>query len=419
MTSINQTEITRASKSSVLPSLARKLLFKRLEKFPKGQLCIEDEQGKHVYGETSSQVSLSANMIIHDQSAYQDIVFGGSIGGAEAYMQGKWSTSNLVDLVRLMCMNIDFLNTMDDDRFFVKRLIDRVYHWVNRNNRSGSKQNISAHYDLSNEFFALFLDREMMYSAAVFDTPESDLENAAVYKLDLVCHKLELQADDHLLEIGTGWGGLALHAAKHYGCRVTTTTISQQQYEAACARVKQEGLEDQITVLCEDYRNLDGQFDKLVSIEMIEAVGAEYYEQYFRGCSSLLKPDGLMLIQAITIPAQRYQYALNSVDFIQRYIFPGGSLPSHEVILSSIRKYTDLEMVGMQEIGQDYARTLSIWRERFLSRLEQVRDLGFDEVFIRMWHYYLCYCQGGFEQRVIGTSQILLAKPEWRADAKA
>jgi len=418
MTYINQSEITSTNKSSLLPNLARKLLFKRLEQLPKGQLCIEDHEGKQVYGETGSTVSLSANMIIHDHSAYQDIAFGGSIGGAEAYMQGKWSTSNLVDLVRLMCVNIDFLNSMDDDRFFVKRLIDRIYHWVNRNSRNGSKQNIAAHYDLSNEFFALFLDREMMYSAAVFDSPETDLENAAVYKLDLVCRKLDLQADDHLLEIGTGWGGLALHAAKHYGCRVTTTTISQRQYETACARVKQEGLEDRITLLCEDYRNLTGKFDKLVSIEMIEAVGADYYEQYFRGCSSLLKPDGLMLIQAITIPAQRYQYALNSVDFIQRYIFPGGSLPSNEVILSAIRKYSDLEMVGMQEIGQDYARTLSIWRERFINRLDQVRELGFDEVFIRMWHYYLCYCEGGFEERVIGTSQILLAKPAWRADGK-
>jgi len=235
-----------------------------------------------------------------------------------------------------------------------------------------------------------------------------------LYKLDLICRKLQLKPEDHLLEIGTGWGGLAIYAARNYGCRVTTTTISREQFQAARQRIRDEGLEDRIEVLFEDYRNLKGSFDKLVSIEMIEAVGHEYYQQYFGGCSRLLKDDGLMLLQAITIPDQRYQYAQKSVDFIQRYIFPGGSLPSHEAILSSLRKHTDLLMVGMQEIGEDYARTLEVWRERFLEKLEQVRELGFDDYFIRMWNYYLCYCQGGFEERIIGTSQILLAKPEWR-----
>jgi cyclopropane-fatty-acyl-phospholipid synthase len=353
-------------------------------------------------------------MIIHDASAYRDIAFGGSIGGAEAYMLEKWTTPDLLEVVRLMSVNIDFLNQIDEGRPLWQRIGDKFFHLLNRNTQKQARQNISRHYDLSNDFFALFLDPEMMYSAAIFPHDKADLEEAALHKLDVICRKLELQASDHLLEIGTGWGGLAIYAAQNYGCKVTTTTISREQYETACQRVQAEGLQDQITVMFEDYRNLSGRFDKLVSVEMIEAVGSEYYKQYFSGCAALLKDDGLMLLQAITMPDQRYHYAQKSVDFIQRYIFPGGSLPSHEVIISSVKKNTDMLMVGMQEIGEDYGKTLQIWRERFMQRLDQVRELGFDDYFIRMWNYYLCYCQGGFEERIIGTSQILFAKPDWR-----
>jgi cyclopropane-fatty-acyl-phospholipid synthase len=412
---LNHTEISSNACGGLIADFARKLLFKRLQQIPKGQLRIIDGQRTDVFGQANNHAEFSGTIVVHDHTAIADIAFGGSLGAAEAYMQGKWSSPNLVQLVRLMSANIDFLNSMDDNRFFAKRLTDRFYHWLNRNNHRGSRQNIAAHYDLSNDFFALFLDPEMMYSAAVFENEDTDLDTAALFKLDLVCQKLALKPEDHLLEIGTGWGGMALYAAQNYGCRVTTTTISQQQYEAACQRVAEAGLEDRVTVLCEDYRNLTGQFDKLVSIEMIEAVGSEYYREYFRGCASLLKDNGLMLLQAITIPAQRYQYAQDSVDFIQRYIFPGGSLPSHEAILTSVRQHTDLEMINMQEIGSDYAKTLDIWCQRFMNKLEDVRSLGFDERFIRMWHFYLCYCQGAFEERVIGTSQMLLAKPDWRA----
>jgi cyclopropane-fatty-acyl-phospholipid synthase len=318
-----------------------------------------------------------------------------------------------------MCINIDFLNQMDSSTPLLQRAGDKLFHWLNRNTEKQARDNISRHYDLSNDFFALFLDPEMMYSAAIFERPDTSLDEAAVHKLDVICRKLELKADDHLLEIGTGWGGLAVHAAKHYGCRVTTTTISREQYEIACQRVRDEGLEDRVTLLFEDYRKLEGSYDKLVSVEMIEAVGPQYYKQYFSLCSSLLKDDGLMLLQAITIPDQRYEYARRSVDFIQRYIFPGGSLPSHEILVSSVKKNSDMLMVGMQEIGEDYARTLAVWRERFLARLDEVHALGFDEFFVRMWHYYLCYCQGGFEERIIGTAQILFAKPQWRQRASA
>lgn len=415
MASLNQSNnIALNSQPRFLENLARCQLQKRLSILPRGVLFIEDGSELDSYGKKIGANDISAKIVIHDSGAYRDIAFGGSIGAAEAFMLGKWSSPNLVDLVRLMSVNIDFLNAMDDSKPFSHRVFDRVYHWFNRNTASKARQNISAHYDLSNDFFSLFLDPEMMYSSAMFPDEEAGLDQAAVFKLDKICQKLELQASDHLLEIGTGWGGMAIHAAGKYGCRVTTTTISREQYDAACQRVIESGLEDRVTVLFEDYRDLEGSYDKLVSIEMVEAVGHEFYQQYFSGCASLLKPDGLMLIQAITIPDQRYRYALSSVDFIQRYIFPGGSLPGHEVVMSSIRRYTDMQMVGMQEIGEDYAKTLEAWRERFLSRLNEVKALGFDDVFVRMWDYYLCYCQGAFEERIIGTSQILFAKPEWR-----
>ena len=419
MNTLNQSEIAASPRENIVDRFARSQLIKRLQKIPHGHLRIEQADEVYDFGVSKDSAEVSATIVINDRSAFRDIAFGGSMGGAEAYMLGKWTTPNLVDLVRLMAINIDFLNQMDGSSFLVQRVSDKLYHWFNRNTQIRSRENIAAHYDLSNEFFALFLDPEMMYSAAIFPHAQAGLDEAALHKLDVICRKLDLQPDDHLLEIGTGWGGLALHAAQKYGCRVTTTTISREQYEAACARVQAEGLEQRITVLCEDYRNLQGSYDKLVSVEMIEAVGHEFYQQYFSICSSLLKDDGVMLLQAITIPDQRYHYARKSVDFIQRYIFPGGSLPGHEVIMTSVKKFTDMQMVGMQEIGEDYARTLEIWCQRFLGRVDAVRALGFDDIFIRMWHYYLCYCQGAFEERVIGTAQCLLAKPGWRGSQAA
>ena len=416
MTSLNQTNTALTHETGFVNKFAQSLLEKRLSKIPHGILVIDDGDESKCFGQRKSHVDISATIVIEDASAYRDIAFGGSIGAAEAYMLGKWSSPDLVKLVRLMSINIDFLNSIDESKSVIHRFFDKACHWMNRNTTARARKNISAHYDLSNDFFSLFLDPEMMYSSAMFPRENVGLNEAAVYKLDAICRKLDLQASDHLLEIGTGWGGMAIYAAKNYGCRVTTTTISKQQFEAARERVKDAGLEDLVNVIFKDYRELEGSYDKLVSIEMIEAVGQEYYKQYFSGCSSLLKPDGLMLIQAITIPDQRYRYALNSVDFIQRYIFPGGSLPGHEVIMSSLRQHTDMQMIGMEEIGRDYAKTLEVWRQRFLARLDEVEALGFDEVFIRMWDYYLCYCQGAFEERVIGTSQLLFAKPDWRQE---
>ena len=414
MNTLNPPVVARRESLGLLGNLAKSQVIKRMQALPYGRLVIEDGDEVYEFGNPAEAERVDAKIIVHDGSAFRDFAFGGSIGGAEGYMLGKWSSPNLLDVVRLFCINVDFLNQFDGSRPLLQRAQDKLFHFLNRNTEKQARENISRHYDLSNDFFALFLDPEMMYSSAIFPNADASLEEAAVHKLEVICQKLQLRETDHLLEIGTGWGGLAVYAAKRYGCRVTTTTISREQYDVACQRVQEEGLQDRITVLLEDYRNLTGRFDKLVSVEMIEAVGHQYYGQYFTGCASLLKNDGLMLIQAITIPEQRYDYARRSVDFIQRYIFPGGSLPSHEAMINAVKRNTDMTMVGLREIGEDYARTLQVWHERFSARLEEVRRLGFDDYFIRMWNYYLCYCQGGFQERIIGTSQILFAKPGWR-----
>jgi cyclopropane-fatty-acyl-phospholipid synthase len=290
----------------------------------------------------------------------------------------------------------------------------KLAHWYRRNTRAGSQRNIHAHYDLGNELFQLFLDPTMMYSSAVFPRPDASLEEASLHKLDLVCRKLDLRPDDHLLEIGTGWGGLALHAARNFGCRVTTTTISRNQFDFATGRVRGAGLGDRVKVLARDYRDLTGTFDKLVSIEMIEAVGHRFLDGYFRICSERLKPAGRMLLQAIVIADRNFEQARRSVDFIQKYIFPGGALSSCGALLSSVSRTTDLQLAGFQDIGLDYARTLRIWRERFLGRLRDVQRLGYPDDFVRMWEWYLAYCEGGFRERAISAVQVVFDKPECR-----
>jgi len=287
----------------------------------------------------------------------------------------------------------------------------KLAHWLNRNDKTGSRRNISAHYDLGNDFFELFLDDTMAYSCGIFANDESTLLEASVAKFDAACSKLNLRPGQRLLEIGTGWGGLAIHAARHYGCHVTTTTISREQYELAQERVARAGLTGQVTLLLEDYRDLRGEYDALVSIEMIEAVGHQYLDTYFRQCSSLLKTNGAMLLQAITIRDQFYDTARRSVDFIKRFIFPGSFIPSVKAIAESLERATDLKIFHMEDIGPHYARTLKIWRERFLARQSEVRALGYPEAFVRMWEYYLCYCEGGFEERQLGDVQMLLTKP--------
>ncbi|MGV6806588.1 MAG: class I SAM-dependent methyltransferase [bacterium] len=414
--SIANVTVRNTGRQTWLDRFARKMIFSHLGKLKRGHLIVSEDGQTWRFGEDIEAASITAHIHVHDQSFYRDMLFNSSIGAGEAYMRGAWSSPDLVAVVRLMVKNLRLLNEIDRRRPVLSRIKATIGYLAQRNTRLGSKKNIAAHYDLSNQFFAQFLDPTMMYSSAVYPENGATLEQASIHKVDQLCRKLRLKPSDHLVEIGTGWGGLAIHAALKYGCRVTTTTISREQHDYAADRIKELGLDDRITLLLKDYRDLEGQFDKLVSVEMIEAVGHQYYESYFQQCSRLLKPDGLMVIQAITIADQRYLDARNSVDFIKQYIFPGGCLPSNEIIARHIARDTDMQIVGLEDITPHYAQTLFHWREAFFARLKSVESLGFDKVFQRMWDFYFCYCEGGFRERAIGTVQLEIAKPDFRFD---
>jgi cyclopropane-fatty-acyl-phospholipid synthase len=393
--------------------LGRKIVHARLENLQGGRLIITDCIGRRAFG---GKKGLRVFVNVTDSRFYGRVAFGGAIGAAEAYMQGYWTCNDLTRVVQLLLRNRDVLDDMDSGLARIAAPARKLFHRVNRNTKAGSRRNIAAHYDLGNDFFSLWLDPTMMYSAAVFERDGMTLKEASEAKLERICRKLELTADDHVLEIGTGWGGFAVYAARHFGCRVTTTTISREQHEYARARVAAEGLQDRVKLLLEDYRDLEGKFDKLVSIEMIEAVGHEYMDSYFEHCARLLKKDGMMLLQAITIADQRYSSALKSVDFIQRYIFPGGFLPSVTAILASVTRATDLRIYHLEDIGAHYAETLRRWRDAFASNLNRIWSMGYGEEFLRMWHYYYCYCEGAFIERAIGNVQVLFVKPGARRD---
>jgi cyclopropane-fatty-acyl-phospholipid synthase len=401
-------------KPRFLDGIAKRALLTRLQQLRNGELILHDGQETLRFGQLTARCPLQISIQVQDPRFYSDIAFGGSIGAGEAYMADYWQTNDLTGLVRLLLCNRHVLDGMEGGLAALTVPLQKILHWLNRNTQDGSRRNIAAHYDLGNDFFQLMLDETMMYSSAMFVQPEMTLYEAQVYRLDQICRKLDLQPEDHLLEIGTGWGGLAIHAARQYGCRVTTTTISREQHELAKSRVAVVGLSDRITLLLEDYRNLAGQYDKLVSIEMIEAVGHQYYDDYFRQCSQLLKPDGLMLLQAITIADQRYEAARKSVDFIQRYIFPGSCIPSVTAMLKSVTRSSDLRLFDLEDIGPHYATTLRRWRENVLQQSDQLHALGYSREFLRMWEFYLCYCEGGFMERAIGDVHMLLAKPDNR-----
>ncbi|MDZ7804520.1 cyclopropane-fatty-acyl-phospholipid synthase family protein [Thiohalophilus sp.] len=402
----------RPRRSRWLDRLARRGVMARLTQLQDGSLTLYEGDRQYHFGDPQATLKVSVN--VKHPEFYSDLAFGGSIGAGEAYMRGSWQCSDLTRLVRLLLRNRTVLDGMDDSLSRLRAPLYRAFHWLNRNTRQGSRQNIQAHYDLGNDFFRLFLDESMMYSCAIYDHDDTSLAQASHAKLERICQKLQLRPDDHVLEIGTGWGGFAIHAARHYGCRVTTTTLSREQYEYARARIEKLGLENRIELLLQDYRDLQGQYDKLVSIEMIEAIGHQYQDTYFAKCSERLKPDGIMLLQAITLADQRYQAALRSVDFIQRYIFPGSFIPAISSMASSIARSSDMKITHLEDIGPHYARTLADWRTRFFDNLEQVKQLGYPESFIRMWEFYLCYCEGGFEERAIGDVQMLLSKPDNR-----
>lgn len=393
---------------------SRQLLLALLGRLHRGSLLLVENNTEQVFGEPRQHASVQATIVVGDPVAFDMILGGGSLGAGEAYMLGLWESPDLLQVIRLFVLNMDLLNRMDSNGNWMRRLAARAFHLLRRNTLQGARANIAAHYDLSNDFFKLFLDPTMAYSAAIYTPQTSTLQQASENKFRHICQRLQLKASDHLLEIGTGWGGLAIHAARHHGCRVTTTTLSKEQAAHARAWIVRAGLADRITVLEQDYRELGGQYDKLVSIEMIEAVGAEYYADYFRKVSGLLKSNGLALIQGITISDQRFAASLGNTDFIKRYIFPGGQLPSNAVIAGHVASDTDMQLIGLEDITHDYAKTLRAWRDSFQAKLPEVRRLGFDETFIRMWRFYLCFCEGGFLERVIHTGQFLMAKPDFR-----
>jgi cyclopropane-fatty-acyl-phospholipid synthase len=405
--------LSQVSECKTTISFYKKSIISLLNNLKFGAITIEDAEGIKTYGNLHE--GLHARMLVNNSTAYDAIFWYGGMGLAEGYIAGLWETDNLTTLLRILAHNLQLVDKSDKStRGLLIRLLANVMHFLNKNNLAGSRRNIAKHYDLGNDFFKLFLDPQMMYSSAIFTDPSNSLEQASLLKLKTICDKLELKPNEHLLEIGSGWGGLAIFAAQNYGCYVTTTTISQEQYNYVLDKITALGLQQQITILKQDYRNLTGLYDKAVSIEMIEAVGHEYFNQYFSQCSKLVKPNGLLLIQAITIADQRYADARDSVDFIKKYIFPGCCIPSMTEIMKNITKYTQYSLLNIQDITLDYARTLKKWHDSFNMQLTHIRSLNFDEHFIRKWQYYFSYCEAGFLERAIFDIQLLFANPEYR-----
>lgn len=395
-----------------LERFLRNRLLARLAPLRHGGLRLCDALGEVLLGDPAA--SLQVTLEVHDPAFYRALATQGSVGAGGAYIDGQWRCSDLVALVRLLLRNRELLDGMEGGAARLGGWALRTWNLARRNTRAGSRRNIAAHYDLGNAFFQLFLSPDMMYSSALFEHEDEALEDASRRKLDRICTLLRLQPGDRVVEIGTGWGGFALHAAMHYGCHVTTTTISAEQHKLAAARIREAGLGDKITLLNSDYRDLRGQYDRLVSIEMIEAVGDKHLPGFFRTCGGLLKPDGLALLQAITVPDRAYKAYLKSPDFINLYIFPGGCCPSVQAMTGAAAGATDLRLVQLQDLTPHYARTLQEWRRAFTASLPAVRALGYDERFIRMWHCYFCYCEGAFAEQYTGVVQLLYARPGHR-----
>lgn len=389
-------------------NLSRRLVHKQLKSLARGRLHLSDAQGEVVFGEPGD---IDARLVVEEPSFYVDVLTGGGLGAAQAWIDGKWETESPTDVIRLMVRNIDVVDQLEGGMATLANLLAWGRHALNRNSRSGSARNIRAHYDLGNDLFEQFLDATMTYSSAVYTSGATSLEDAQTEKLDRLCRMVQLSADDNLIEIGTGWGSLAIHAASTYGCRVTSVTLSKEQHEAACQRITAAGLSGRIDVKICDYRDVRGEFDKLISIEMIEAVGHKNLPGYFAQCASLLKADGLMAIQAITMPDQRYERYLKTSDFIQQVVFPGSCCPSVQAMLNAICSASDLKLVQLEDIGLHYAKTLAEWHRTFLTNERQIAELGYSEAFRRMWRYYLSYCEAGFAERYTSTVQMVLAKP--------
>ncbi|MBY8208408.1 cyclopropane-fatty-acyl-phospholipid synthase family protein [Vibrio fluvialis] len=411
---LNSSSLEMPKSMTALQKGARSVALKSLQLIKIGSLTLEEAyEGHDVTVEHfgfAHEGQPQAHIRVTHPGFYGRVLKGGSIAAAEAYMDGWWDSPNLTAVTELMAHNLSALDQLEAQSSFVTRAMNKVGHWLKRNSIVRAKQNIEAHYDLGNDLYQTFLDERMLYSSALYLSTSDSLEQAQIQKMDRLCQQLQLTANDHVIEIGTGWGAMAIYMAQHYGCKVTTTTISEEQFAYAEAEITRLGLEAQITLLKQDYRLLEGQFDKLVSIEMIEAVGKAYLPSYIEKCQSLLKPGGLMAIQAITIADQRYDYYSNNVDFIQKYIFPGGFLPSITVLTQMATRHTDFIVRDVFDIGMDYAKTLADWRLRFEAALNTVQALGYDERFVRMWRFYLCYCEGGFNARTISTIHMTLQR---------
>ena len=399
-----------------MDGLARKFLFKILGKLQRGKITIVEGPQRHVFGKTSAAYPLEAVIDVYHPRFYSKAILGGSIGTAEAYMRGLWSAEDLTTALRVMAINRHSFERLDKGWSKVSTPFHKIWHFLRKNTRQGSKENIVAHYDLGNDFYRLFLDETLTYSCGIFESDDSSMQDASLAKYDRICRKLDLGPADDVIEIGSGWGGFAIYAAQNYGCRVTTTTISDQQAELAQQRIAGSGVADRIDLVKKDYRDLKGTYSKLVSIEMIEAVGHHYLNAYFQSCSRLLKPDGMMLLQAITIADQVYERHKYSVDFIKRYIFPGSCIPSIAAITASIARVTDLRLFHLEDITPHYAKTLAGWREQFFRNIDDVKGLGYSDAFVRMWNFYLSYCEAGFAERYIGDVQMLFTKPLCRRE---
>ena len=372
-------------------------------------LTIVEDGDRLEFGDADA--ALRAVITVRDPGLWTAVALRGTVGAGEAYIDHLWTADDLVAVIRIFVANRDVMNAMEGGLASLARPFLRLFARRRDNTREGSRSNIAAHYDLGNEFFRLFLDETLMYSCAVFEGPDATLADASAAKNDRICRRLGLGPADHVVEIGTGWGGFALHAASRYGCRVTTTTISREQHDLATRRIADAGLAGHVRVEFSDYRDLRGEYDALVSIEMVEAVGANHLDAWTRTCGRLLRPDGRAMVQSIVIREEMYEQALRNVDFIQRHVFPGSFIPSTAALASSFARTGDLRLVHLEDIGPHYARTLREWRARFLQQADRVRGLGYPEEFLRLWEFYLAYCEGGFEERVLGDVQMLLLKP--------
>lgn len=395
-----------------LNNLCQKMMYNALRGVSKGCLRITFDDDTQCFGDPASH--LQASVEIYHPVVFRHMITRGSIGVAEDFIENLWATPDLTRLIQFFTVNQAALDELEQKLGAITQVGYYARKFFRKNSVDQAKKNILAHYDLGNHLYRRFLDPHMQYSSAIYPDEAADLGAAQVNKLQTICDRLQLRETDNVIEIGTGWGGLAIYMAQNYGCNVTTTTISDAQYEYVEQKLRELNLENKVTLLKQDYRTLEGKFDKLVSIEMIEAVGHEYLDQFFTQCSNLLKDDGLMLIQAITIADQRYEHYRKSVDFIQTYIFPGGCLPSVQRMTESMSTRSDMVVHQLCDIGLHYAKTLADWREKFLQAWPELKREGFDNRFKRLWLYYLCYCEGGFLERAISTVHLVARKPEYR-----